>query len=373
MATVAQATYDILRAGGLTTIFGNPGSNELKFLAAMPTDFRYVLGLHEGAVISMADGFALASGEPVLVNLHAASGSGNAMGGLTNAVYSHSPLVVTAGQQVRSTIGQEVMLANVDAAQLARPLVKWSSEPACAQDVPRTIAQAVHTATSAPRGPVYVSVPYDDWDATADPQSVAPACPPRSHGRVPGPDQLADLVEALAAATNPALVVGPQVDAAAGQRRRGAAGRGLAGAGVDRAVGFPLPVPDPAPGLPRGAARRGGRGRPRLAGHDLVLVVGAPVFRYHQYEPGDYLPEGHPADPADRRPRRGRPRAGRRRRGDRREGGAGPARRRRARPSTGPRCHRCPTSRSPAPATVSCTRTRCSRCCASTRPPTRST
>jgi hypothetical protein len=126
MATVAQASYDVLRAGGLTTIFGNPGSNELKFLAAMPTDFRYVLGLHEGAVISMADGFALASGQPVLVNLHAASGSGNAMGGLTNAVYSHSPLVVTAGQQVRSTIGQEVMLANVDAAQLARPLVKWS-------------------------------------------------------------------------------------------------------------------------------------------------------------------------------------------------------------------------------------------------------
>jgi len=145
MATVAQACYDVLRAGGLTTIFGNPGSNELKFLAAMPDDFRYVLGLHEGAVISMADGFALASGEPVLVNLHAASGSGNAMGGLTNAVYSHSPLVVTAGQQVRSTIGQEVMLANVDAAQLARPLVKWSSEPACAQDVPRTIAQAVRT------------------------------------------------------------------------------------------------------------------------------------------------------------------------------------------------------------------------------------
>ena len=29
-----------------------------------------------------------------------------------------------------------------------------------------------------------------------------------------------------------------------------------------------------------------------VAGHDLVVVIGAPVFRYHQYEPGDYLPEG---------------------------------------------------------------------------------
>ena len=64
MATVAQASYDVLRAGGLTTIFGNPGSNELKFLAAMPDDFRYVLGLHEGAVISMADGFALPRANP---------------------------------------------------------------------------------------------------------------------------------------------------------------------------------------------------------------------------------------------------------------------------------------------------------------------
>ena len=121
MATVAQASYQILRARGLTTIFGNPGSNELIFLDGMPPDFDYVLGLHEGVVLGMADGYSLASGKPAFVNLHAASGSGNAMGALTNAVYSHSPLIVTAGQQVRSTIGQEVMLASIDAAQLPRP------------------------------------------------------------------------------------------------------------------------------------------------------------------------------------------------------------------------------------------------------------
>lgn len=115
MATVSEVTYDLLRARGLTTVFGNPGSNELPFLSGMPDDFRYILGLHEGAVLSMADGYSLVTGEAAFVNLHAASGSGNAMGALTNSVYSHSPLVVTAGQQVRSTIGQEVMLSNVDA------------------------------------------------------------------------------------------------------------------------------------------------------------------------------------------------------------------------------------------------------------------
>src|SRR5687768_1710002 len=161
MVNVREATYELLRARGLTTIFGNPGSNELLFLKDMPDDFTYVLGLHEGAVLSMADGYAQAAGTPAFVNLHAASGTGNAMGGLTNSVYSHTPLVIIAGQQVRSTIGQEAMLANLEAASLPKPLVKWSSEPACAEDVPRTLNQAIHTATLPAKGPVYVSIPYD--------------------------------------------------------------------------------------------------------------------------------------------------------------------------------------------------------------------
>ncbi|MEU6023206.1 thiamine pyrophosphate-binding protein [Micromonospora sp. NPDC047134] len=135
MASVRDVTFELLRAHGLTTIFGNPGSNELPFLAGLPDDFRYLLGLHEGVVLAMADGYAQARRGPALVNLHAAAGTGNAMGQLTNSVYSHSPLVVTAGQQVRSTVGQEVMLANMDAAALPRPLVKWSSEPSFAEDV----------------------------------------------------------------------------------------------------------------------------------------------------------------------------------------------------------------------------------------------
>jgi benzoylformate decarboxylase len=94
----------------------------------------------------MADGYAQATRRPAFVNLHAASGSGNAMGALTNAWYSHTPLVITAGQQVRSTIGQEVMLSNVDAAVLPRPLVKFSCEPASPADVVRSVGQAIHTA-----------------------------------------------------------------------------------------------------------------------------------------------------------------------------------------------------------------------------------
>ena len=104
MPTVHAITYQLLRRQGLDTVFGNPGSNELPFLKSFPEDFRYILGLHEGVVVGMADGYSLASGQPVLVNLHAAAGTGNAMGALTNAWYSHSPLVITAGQQARSPV-----------------------------------------------------------------------------------------------------------------------------------------------------------------------------------------------------------------------------------------------------------------------------
>ncbi len=92
MKTVHATTYDLLRQHGLTTIFGNPGSNELPFLKDFPSDFRYVLGLHEGVVLGMADGFAQATRRPAFVNLHAAAGTGNAMGAMTNAIAAHSPL-----------------------------------------------------------------------------------------------------------------------------------------------------------------------------------------------------------------------------------------------------------------------------------------
>ncbi len=91
MKTIHSAAYALLRRHGMTTIFGNPGSNELPFLKSFPEDFQYVLGLHEGAVVGMADGYALASGKPAFVNLHAAAGTGNGMGALTNSLVLAQP------------------------------------------------------------------------------------------------------------------------------------------------------------------------------------------------------------------------------------------------------------------------------------------
>ncbi|SFB00570.1 benzoylformate decarboxylase [Collimonas sp. OK607] len=292
MTTVHQACYEILREQGLTTFFGNPGSNELPFLKDFPADFRYILGLQEAAVVGMADGFAQATGRPGFVNLHSAAGTGNAMGALANAWNSHTPLVVTAGQQVRSMVGVEALLANVDAATLPRPLVKWSCEPASAQEVPLALSRAIHMAATPAAGPVYVSVPYDDWAKEAGPGVEHLAKRRVETAGLPSPQRLASLKESLEQARNPLLIVGPDVDAC-----------GANGLAVALAEKLSMPV-WMAPSAPRcsfptthpcfrGLLPAGIASISRLLeGHDLVLVVGAPVFRYHQYEPGDYLPAG---------------------------------------------------------------------------------
>src|ERR1700751_1602166 len=114
MASVREATYELFRARGMTTMFGNPGSTELPMLAGFPDDFRYVLGLQELAVVGMADGYANASGRPTHVNLHTAPGVGNAVGGIGNAKANKAPLVITAGQQVRAQGTIEALLTNRD-------------------------------------------------------------------------------------------------------------------------------------------------------------------------------------------------------------------------------------------------------------------
>ncbi len=168
-----EAVYDLLRARGITTVFGNPGSTELPFLSGFPSDFRYVLGLQEAVVVAMADGYAQASGQTPLVNLHTAPGVGNAMGSIINAQANKAPLLLTAGQQVRAQVTMEALLTNPDATSLPRPAVKWSYEPPRAEDVPAAFVRAALIAQTPPRGPVFLSIHMDDWQKDVDEAATA--------------------------------------------------------------------------------------------------------------------------------------------------------------------------------------------------------
>ena len=77
--TVRTATFDVLRRLELTTIFSNPGSTEVPFLAGLPDDLEFVLALHEGSAVAMAAGHAIARGAPSLALLHSTPGLGNAV------------------------------------------------------------------------------------------------------------------------------------------------------------------------------------------------------------------------------------------------------------------------------------------------------
>jgi hypothetical protein len=89
--TVRDVTLSLLRQAGMTTIFGNPGSTELPFFSEFPGDFRYVLGLQESVVVGMADGFAQATRNPAMVNLHSAAGVGHALGNIFTAFKNQTP------------------------------------------------------------------------------------------------------------------------------------------------------------------------------------------------------------------------------------------------------------------------------------------
>ncbi|WP_341318657.1 benzoylformate decarboxylase [Paraburkholderia sp. IMGN_8] len=286
--TVRHAVIDLMRHLGMTSVFANPGSTELPLFRDFPADFRYVLGLQEAAVVGMADGYAQATRNASFVNLHSAAGVGNAMGNIFTAFRNRTPIVITAGQQARSILPFDPFLASTQAAELPKPYVKWSIEPARAEDVPLAIARAYHVAMQEPRGPVLVSIPVDDWDRPAEPVAARVV----STETRPEPFVLAQIGAALDACERPAFVVGGAVDRAGGwdevvslAERHNAR---VFVAPMSGRCAFPEDHRLFAGFLP--AMRE--KIVELLGGHDLIFVIGAPAFTYHVEGHGPHVPAG---------------------------------------------------------------------------------
>ncbi|NLU74327.1 benzoylformate decarboxylase [Streptomyces sp. HNM0575] len=287
--TVREAVFELCRRTGMTTVFGNPGSTELRMFRDWPRDFRYVLGLQESTAVAMAAGHALGTGSAALVSLHSAGGVGHSLGAVFNAYRDRVPVVIVAGQQSRALLPTHPFLGADEPAMFPRPYVKWSRQPERAEDVPAALAEAHRVAMTHPRGPVFLSVPEDDWDA-----GPVPYVAPRQlrDGFVAEPSALAELAARLDTATAPALVIGPGVEddcaleevVALAERLRAAAWisplSGRSGFPETHPLfqGFLPPVPEQL------AAR--------LGAYDVVIAIGAPLFTYHVQGPGPHLPDG---------------------------------------------------------------------------------
>ncbi len=202
---------ELLGEFGVRVIFGNPGTTELPLNDALVGDSRleYVLGLHEGPVMAMADGYAMASRSIAVVNLHASCGLGNAMGQLYNAHREHTPLLVTAGQQDRRLRQEEPILAG-DLVAVTSPWTKFSAEVQRVEDLPTLLRRAVATALTPPTGPVFLSLPVDVQLAAAEELDMRPI-QLHDHQTRPPAKAIEQARRVLMGATNPVILAGSRV------------------------------------------------------------------------------------------------------------------------------------------------------------------
>ncbi|MFI6903168.1 thiamine pyrophosphate-dependent enzyme [Nonomuraea sp. NPDC050394] len=290
MQTVRDATFDVLRRYAMTTLFANPGSSEVSLLTGLPDDLTFVLALHEGSVVGMATGHAIATDRPALAIVHTTAGLGNAVGALATARVNRAPLVVIAGQQDRRHLALEPFLTGrLDG--LAGDYPVWRAMPARAQDVPGAVARAWHEAQTA-RGPALVVVPMDDWLSVMPPDQVVAAPRTLLRPSATALDAAIELAALLNESASPVIVAGAGAD----HPRTWAALVALAERlacpvwqeSFGARAGFPQHHPQYAGVLPSGRAQQ----RTILSGHDFVLAVGAPVFRHNPYQPGHLVTPG---------------------------------------------------------------------------------
>lgn len=285
MTNVREAAFGVFEHFGVDRLFGNPGSTELPMLKGLP--FPYVMGLNEAVVMGMADGYARASRKPALVNLHSAAGTGHSLGNLFTAWKNNAPIVVTAGQQARSILPFDPFLYAERPSEFPRPYVKFAIEPARAEDVPLALIRAFVMALTPPMGPVFVSIPVDDWER----ECAMPALPELNLETEPSESGLERIAAMLLGAKKPAMVIGTGL-ANAGGWQQGIVLAERAGLAV-YAAPYAARETFPEDHLQFAGFLNAWRDQIRtaLAPHDAILVVGAPVFTYHVEGSGPHWPE----------------------------------------------------------------------------------
>lgn len=287
MTTVREATYQLLRDLGITEIFGNPGSTELPFLRDMPPDFKYFLALHERSAAGIALGYAMGNGKAAFVNLHSIASAGNGLSAIVDAYYNHVPLVITTGQQDRRHLLAEPFLVS-RAVEGVKRYVKWACEPLRAEDVPAAIARGYYVAMQPPMGPVFISIPMDDWTHECEPVAMRDV----SQRVFADRSKLDEVCRRIDGSKNPALVVGSQIE------EDHAFEQVLTLAEHLEIDVYQEPIASRWTFPRRHKLFRGPllpAQRPlaeQLAAHDTVVVLGAPIFLYYSYVPGDPIRPG---------------------------------------------------------------------------------
>ncbi len=276
--TGKRAMMEMLKAEGVEYIFGNPGTSEsaiMDELEAHP-ELDYKLVLQEGVAMGMADGYARASGKPVFINLHIETGLANGISLLHNAKEGGTPLVLSSGNlDIR-----ELARGRTDLAEMVRLFTKFTAEATHPEQIPSLMRRAFQEAKTPPTGPTFVAFSANSLDDEGE-MDIFPS--PRGYFRT-APDTRAveDAARALAAASNPVIVLGDRI-AQSGASAEAVRVAELTGAPVYSAsyseMNFPTSHPQYLGGVKLGfpeAADTVGRA-------DVVLAVGRMMSAYYMF------------------------------------------------------------------------------------------
>jgi benzoylformate decarboxylase len=194
-------------ADGIKYMFGNPGTVEQGFLDALGyyDDFEYILALQESISVAMADGYARATKQPTVVQLHSGVGLGNGIGMLYQAYRGHAPLVViTSEAGIRYDAMDSQMAA--DLVGMAKPVTKWATRVVDPSSLLRVLRRAIKMAATPPTGPVFVCLPADVLDAPMEEEIVPTSIP--STRVAPARELIAQAASMLAGAKKPLIIMG---------------------------------------------------------------------------------------------------------------------------------------------------------------------
>jgi benzoylformate decarboxylase len=288
--TGRDAFLRVLSEEGVVKMFGNPGTTELPIMHALSSapQMGYVLGLQEAVVIAMADGYARASGKLVSCNVHVAPGLGNAIGSIYTSQMSGTPMIVTAGQQEQGH-GLTEPLLYAPLVPIAQPVVKWAVEVTRIEDLPRILRRAAKVATTAPTGPVFISLPGDILNSEA---AIDLGATTRVDTAVrPSDSALEHLARRLLAARNVVMIAGPEVATADAFAEAAALAETLGVPVWHQTVGYGAHFPSEHACYLGALNRDQKRVRSILAEHDLMLCVGSDVLQMSVWSEVEPLPE----------------------------------------------------------------------------------
>lgn len=293
MAEIAgrAAFVQLLIDEGVTHLFGNPGTTELPIMQALPNfpQLQYVLGLHESVVVAMADGFCRACNRLAAANVHVAPGLGNAMGALYNAKFSSSPIILTAGQQEQGFGLTEPLLYD-PLVPMAEPLVKWAVDVTRVQDLPRVMHRAATIALTPPTGPVFISLPGDVLNDSADLDLGRPT-------RIelatrPSDATLERMATMLLEAQTPVILAGHELSMRDAFSEAAELAELLGAAVYQQPIQYTAQFPTEHVTCMGSFTRNQKLVREILEPHDLLFCLGADLLRMSVYSPVDPLP-GH--------------------------------------------------------------------------------